>query len=108
MSLLKLVCGGVLGSILFYFISNTASWFFDPGYAKTLAGWVQALTTGRPDFHPTTWEFFRNTLLSGGLFTALFAGAIKLMSPAESPADKQAGAREEEPEGEETPEDAKA
>ena len=108
MSLLKLVCGGVLGSILFYFISNTASWFFDPGYAKTLTGWIQALTTGRPDFHPTTWEFFRNTLLSGGLFTALFAGAIKLMSPAESPADKQAGARDEKPEAESEPEEAKA
>ena len=107
MNFFKLVCGGVLGSILFYFISNTASWFYDPGYAKTLAGWVQALTTGRPDFHPTTGDFFRNTLLSGGLFTALFVGAIKLMSPAESPADKKAGVRDEEPEAEEKPEEAK-
>jgi len=30
-----------------------------------------SLTTGLPGL-PPTWEFFRNTLLSGGLFTALF------------------------------------
>ncbi|HAO80629.1 MAG TPA: hypothetical protein DCQ92_16990, partial [Verrucomicrobia subdivision 3 bacterium] len=50
--------------------------------------------------------FFRNTLLSGGLFTALFAAAGKLT--AESPADKTAGAREPEAEGEAEPEEAKA
>ena len=43
---------------------------------------------------PTTWEMFRNTLLSGGLFTALFVAAEKLTAPAESPADKTAGARD--------------
>jgi hypothetical protein len=49
----------------------------DAGYAKTLAGWIQALTTGRPGY-PPTWEFFRGTLLSGGIFTGLFVGATKL------------------------------
>jgi hypothetical protein len=49
----------------------------DAGYAKTLAGWIQALTTGRPGF-PPTWEFFRSTLFSGGIFTGLFVGATKL------------------------------
>jgi hypothetical protein len=97
---LKLAGGGVLGALLFYLVTNTASWLNDPAYAKTLAGWVQALTVGRPDFHPTTLEFLRNTLLSGGLFTALFAGAMKIAAPAESPAEKKAGARDEEPEGE--------
>jgi len=107
MSWLKLTCGGLLGATLFYLLTNTASWINDPAYAKTLAGWIQALTVGRPDFHPTTLEFFRNTLLSGGLFTALFVGSMKLT--AESPQEKEAGARsEEEPQPEETPEEAKA
>jgi len=106
---LKLLLGGLLGAVLFYFVTNTLSWLQDPAYAKTIAGWIQALTVGRPDWHPTTWEMFRNTLGSGGLFTALFAGSAKLTAPAESPADKTAGARdEEEPEAEETPEEAKA
>ena len=107
---LKLLGGGLLGAILFYLITNTASWINDPGYAKTIAGWIQALTVGRPDFHPTTLEFFRNTLLSGGLFTALFVGALKLTANVESPAEKRAGARDEEPEAEPEPkpEEAKA
>jgi hypothetical protein len=95
---LKLVLGGLAGAVIFYVVTNTLSWLQDAAYAKTVAGWIQALTTGRPDWHPTTWEMFRNTLLSGGLFTALFAAAEKLT--AESPADKTAGAREPEAEGE--------
>jgi hypothetical protein len=106
MNFFKLLGGGLLGAILFYLITNTASWLNDAGYAKTLAGWLQALTTGLPGY-PSTWEFFRNTLLSGGLFTGLFVGAMKLT--AESPAEKVAGARtEEEPEGEPEPEESKA
>jgi hypothetical protein len=65
MNFLKLLGGGLFGVILFYFVTNTASWLNNPDYAKTLAGWIQALTTGVPNF-PSTWEFFRNTLLSGG------------------------------------------
>jgi len=114
-SFAALLGGGILGAILFYLITNTASWFFNPfnnpEYSKTLAGWIIALTKGTGGY-PSTWEFFRNTLTSGGLFTALFAGAAKLTAPAESPADKTAGAREpeKEPEGEteEAPEEAKA
>ena len=87
--------------MIFYLVTNTLAWLQDPGYARTIAGWIQALTIGRPEWHPTTWEMFRNTLGSGGLFTALFAGSAKLTENAESPADKKAGAREdEEPEAE--------
>jgi hypothetical protein len=96
----KLVRGGLLGSILFYLITNTASWFWDPAYAKTLAGWIQALTIGSPGYPPTI-QFLINSLLSGGLFTGLFAGAMKLTaseSSEESKAEKEAPA--EEPEGE--------
>ena len=108
-SFFKLVGGGMLGAVLFYFITNTASWLFNPfhnpEYTKNLAGWFIALTKGTGGY-PSTWEFFRSTLLSGGLFTALFVAAAKLTAPAESPADKKAGAREEE--AEEKPEEANA
>jgi Family of unknown function (DUF6580) len=102
----KLLSGGILGAVVFYLATNTLTWLQDPFYAKTIAGWIQSLTTGHPDWHPTTWELFRNTLLSAGIFTALFAGAEKLTAAAESPADKTAGAREDESESE--PEEAKA
>jgi hypothetical protein len=67
----------VLGALLFYLITNTVAWLQNPEYSKTLLGWIQALTTGLPGY-PPTWTFFRNTLLSGGLFTGLFVGAMKL------------------------------
>ena len=107
---LTLLGGGVLGALLFYLITNTASWllnpFQNPEYTKTLSGWLIALVKGTSGW-PQTWEFFRNTLLSGGLFTGLFVGAMKL-SGAESPADKEAGARAEENEDEAKPEEASA
>ncbi len=104
-SFTALLGGGILGALLFYLITNTASWLFNPfgnpEYTKDFLGWLTALTKGTGGW-PQTWEFFRNTLLSGGLFTGLFVGAMKLTTPAESPADKAAGAREPEaaPEGE--------
>jgi hypothetical protein len=108
-SLLNLVAGGIFGAIMFYFITNTASWFFNPfhipEYTKTLAGWIRALTLGANGY-PPTWEFFRNTLLSGGIFTALFGVMGKLT--AESPADKTAGAQEPEGEKEAEPEPEEA
>ena len=108
-SFASLLGGGLLGAILFYLITNTASWFFNPfqnpEYAKTFAGWLLALTKGINGW-PTTWEFFRNTLLGAGLFTALFVASEKLTSSAESPADKTAGARE--PEAEAEPKEAEA
>lgn len=99
-SFVGLLGGGILGALLFYFITNTASWFFNPfqnpEYTKTFLGWITALTKGTGGY-PQTWEFFRNTLLSGGLFTGLFVGAAKMVEASES-------AREKEPE--EAPEEA--
>ena len=111
-SVLKLASGGVLGAILFYLITNTASWFFNPfhnaEYTKNFAGWLLALTKGVAGY-PSTLEFFRNTLLSGGIFTALFAAAEK-MTAAESPVEKEAGVRAPDAEAEPVsePEEAKA
>lgn len=111
-SFVSLLSGSLLGAILFYLITNTASWFFNPfqnvEYTKTFAGWIVALTKGVHGW-PSTLEFFRNTLLGTGLFTALFVAGEKLTAPAESPAEKVAGARSEETEpGEAAPEEAKA
>ena len=91
-SWLKLLGGGILGAVLFYLITNTAAWLFNPfqnpEYTRNLAGWIIALTKGTGGY-PQTWEFFRNTLLSGGLFTGLFAGAMKLSDAAESAQEKE-------------------
>ena len=101
-SLLSLLGGGILGAIIFYLVSNTASWLFNPfnnpEYTRTLQGWIIALTRGTGGY-PETWQFFRNTLLSGGLFTGLFAIAMKL----EERSEKKSEVAEEEAEaGEET------
>lgn len=92
-----LVCGGMVGAMLFYLLTNTASWLILP-YAKTWAGWIKALTSGLPG-HAQTWEFFRNTLSSGGLFTGLFVGAMKMV-------EAQEEEKEEQPEPEEDSEPA--
>jgi hypothetical protein len=93
-SWLKLVSGGVLSALLFYVITNIASWLFDPGYPKTLQGLIQALTTGLPGY-PPTWLFLKNTLLSGGLFTGLFAGVMKMSEAAEEAEETEEDTGEE-------------
>ena len=61
--------------MLFYIITQHRSLVVQsvpqPEYTRTLAGWLIAPTKGHGGY-PQTWEFFRNTLFSGGLFTALF------------------------------------
>jgi len=106
-SWLKLVSGGILGAILFYLVTNTAAWFLNPfgnpEYTKDLTGWILALTKGTAGW-PTTWELFRNTLTSGGLFTGLFAGAMKLSDASETAEEEDAEleSESEEPEPEES------
>jgi len=99
-SWLKLLGGGIISALIFYFVSNTASWIYDPAYPKTLSGWVRALTIGNPGW-PHTWEFFRSTLMSGGLFTGLFAGAMKLQEASQEQ-------DQEESEGESSPDATEA
>jgi len=112
-SFVRLLGGGIVGALLFYLVTNTAAWLFNPfgnpEYTKDLAGWLIALTKGTGGY-PTTLEFLRNTLLSGGLFTGLFAGALKFTESAESAAEKESEDAEEpeaQPEGSE-PDQAKA
>ena len=111
-SFLALLGGGVLGALVFYLITNTASWFFNPfnnpEYTRNFLGWLTALTKGTAGW-PQTWEFFRNTLMSGGLFTGLFVGAMKLTEASESAKEKEPAEQpEEEPQEAEKPEEAGA
>ena len=111
-SFLGLLGGGILGALLFYFITNTASWLFNPfgnpEYTRTFLGWLTALTKGTAGW-PETWEFFRNTLLSGGIFTGLFVGAMKMTEASESTREKEpAEEPEKEAEEGEKPEEAEA
>jgi hypothetical protein len=75
-SWLWLLNGSLIGALLFYIVTNTQAWMADAFYAKTLAGWWQALTVGHPEFPPTVL-FFRNTLFGDLMFTGLFAGIME-------------------------------
>jgi hypothetical protein len=76
---LNLLGGALAGSVIFYIVTNTASWAGDMGYAHDAAGWWQAMTVGHPEYYPTIF-FFRNTLVSDLLFTGFFALAMEYAS----------------------------
>ena len=71
-----------VGSFIFFVITNTGSWIAAPEYAKTFAGWVQALTTGIPGY-PPTWWFYRQTLMGDLFFTGIFVGVMAWRTKAE-------------------------
>lgn len=55
--------GLITSSLLFYFATNTLTWFGSPHYSQSLSGWIQAWTLGIEGF-PPTYLFLRNSLLS--------------------------------------------
>ncbi len=72
-SMKTLLPASIAASVVFYVVTNTVSWLFDPGYVKNFGGLVQALTVGLPQYSATpSWMFFRNSVLSDLLFTGLF------------------------------------
>jgi hypothetical protein len=76
-SLKTLLPASIVGSVIFYIVTNLVSWLFDPGYVKNFTGLVQALTVGLPAYSSTpTWIFFRNSLLSDLFFTLLFVACM--------------------------------
>lgn len=76
-TLKTIVPASIVGSTLFYLITNAFSWLTDPGYIKSSAGLIQALTVGLPQYGATpTWMFFRNSLVSDLLFTLLFVACM--------------------------------
>jgi hypothetical protein len=82
-----LLFGGLLGALVFYILSNTAAWMANPQYVKSLSGWWQAVTTGLPGW-PPTWTFFRNTMISGGLFTVAAGALLSAVQPVEPETDE--------------------
>jgi hypothetical protein len=78
-SMKTLLPASIAGSLIFYIVTNSVSWLFDPGYVKNFAGLIQALTTGLPQYSATpTWMFFRNSIISDLLFTLLFVICMNL------------------------------
>jgi hypothetical protein len=83
-SLKTLLPASIVGSTVFYALTNAFSWLSDPGYAKNFGGLIQALTIGLPSYSATpSWMFFRNSLVSDLLFTLLFVLSINLGRSAE-------------------------
>ena len=100
-SWLGLLNGALAGAIVFYIVTNTQSWASDAFYAKTIAGWWQALTVGHPEYPPTVL-FFRNTLGGDLMFTGLFAGIMEWLALRKG----EPSLLDKEPEGEPVPAEA--
>ncbi len=64
--------GALLGSVLFFLITNAAVWAFGNGsmYAHTFAGFIQCYVAAIP--------FFRNTILGDLTYVAAFFGVAEL------------------------------
>ena len=81
MTRLAPVLGATLAaSVLFYAASNTLVWLGSPAYPQSAAGLWQALTTGLPGYLPS-YVFFRNGLVSDGLYSMVFVACVRLTLP---------------------------
>jgi Family of unknown function (DUF6580) len=90
-SLKTLLPASGLASLIFYIVTNSVSWIYDPAYLKNFGGWMQALTVGNPAYGATpTWMFFRNSLLSDLFFTLLFVACMNLGRSLEKRRDEAA------------------
>ncbi len=69
-TMLKSLGGAVLGSVLFFLITNAAAWWVLPEYTKDLSGLMNSYVAGIP--------FFRGTFAGDLLFTTIFFGSYKL------------------------------
>ncbi len=78
-TLAKLLLASLGGSLFFYAVTNTAAFWYDPGYEKSMGGWLQALTTGVPGY-PPTWMFLLKSLAGDLTFTVLFTLACGVWS----------------------------
>jgi len=61
----------ILGTVLFFLITNFAVWAFTPWYAKTFSGLIQCYLMALP--------FFRNTLLGDLFYVSVFFGSYELI-----------------------------
>ncbi len=63
----KLLFLSILGSLIFYFITNSAVWLFTPYYSPGISGLAQSLIAGLP--------FLKNSIL-GNAFYSMFLFAL--------------------------------
>ncbi len=61
----------ILCAVLFFLITNFAVWIFTSWYAKTFPGLIQCYIMAIP--------FFKNTLLGGLFYVAVFFGAYEIV-----------------------------
>ena len=69
-NVLNIAGGSLISAVLFFLITNFAAWLVFGNYTKDLAGLIHAYQMGIP--------FFRNTLLSTGIFSTALFGAYAL------------------------------
>lgn len=69
-TMLRAFGGAIAGAVLFFLVTNAASWLVLPQYTKDLSGLINSYVAGVP--------FFRGTLMGDLLFTAIFFGSYKL------------------------------
>ena len=79
-SLLAVLGATLAGSVFFYVATNALTWLGSPQYPQTLAGLWQALTVGLPGYLPS-YVFFRNELVSDGLYSMVFLACVRLTRP---------------------------
>lgn len=65
----------VLAVVAFHLLANSISWAIHPLYPKSVAGLVQAQTTGLPGFLPS-WAFLLKSLAGNLAFAGLFLVAL--------------------------------
>ena len=80
-SVFALLAATLAGSVFFYVTSNALTWLGSSAYPQTAAGLWQALTVGLPGF-PPSYLFFRNALVSDGLYSMVFLACVRLTRPA--------------------------
>ena len=90
-SLKTVLPASLVGSTIFYLITNTFAWLSDPGYTKNFPGLIQAITVGLPQYSATpSWMFFRNSLISDLIFTLAFVFCMRFDRTAEASRAKAA------------------
>ena len=93
---LSLLAATLVGSVFFYVASNALTWLGSTEYPQNPAGLWQALTVGLPGW-PPSYLFFRNELVSDGLYSMVFLACVRLtrptlgIEPARSPQKVAAG-----------------
>lgn len=69
-TIVKGIGGAIMGSVIFFLVTNAAVWLTSGFYAPGFAGLIESYTAGLP--------FFRNTLIGNVVFTVILFAGFKL------------------------------